>query len=289
MGVNETYATTYSTFLFVVVIITALVFGGGGALGVVEGGAWSTLRWVVSTLPYLLLAWGTVLSFITLEYRYLIAPLIGVHAVVLGMICTWVFGKFLPVMVSSSAAILTYYTYDYMVEHAAENPMKNISMATLSLLLLLAQLLSTPASPPGTYLFTSSLMTDGLATVFGISIGLGGWFSTSLTSPESLPYSGKPHVSPVLAPTPNVPASANTVDTASLQAQLNEANKDLDYLHSLGITDPSANETLKRTLAKKASLEQQIGGGVSPAPTSGAPMTSSAVLPSKSASMHSRS
>jgi hypothetical protein len=126
MASEYMYATTYSTFLFAVVMIIALVFGGGGALGVVKGGVWSTITWVISMLPYLLLGYGVLLSFLTLQYRFLIPTIIGGSAIAWSIAASFVFGKFLPMFVASTSAILTYYTYDYMVQNANENPMKNI-------------------------------------------------------------------------------------------------------------------------------------------------------------------
>jgi hypothetical protein len=191
MAHHNEYAMTYSLFLFIVVILTALVFGGGGALNVVETGTLSTLKWGISMIPYALLAWGTILSFITLEFRYLIAPLIGAEAIVLSTVFNFIFGKFLPTFVSSTSAILTYYTYDYIVEHIKDNPMRNVMMSTFAFLVLLAQCLSTKPDPAGTYLFTSSLLNDGLAAIFGVSIGLSGWFTVSSTNPDLLPYTGR--------------------------------------------------------------------------------------------------
>ena len=192
-GLDETYAITYSIFLFIVVVLTATVFGGGGAITMVEGGTWATFRWVVSMIPYLLLIWGTALSFITLEFRYLVAPLIGASAMGLTALGTFSFGKFLPMLVSSTSAILTYYTYDYVVKHSSDNPMRNVMMTTLTFLVLLAQVMSTKAAPAGTYLFTASLLNDGLAAIFGVSIGLAGWITVSSSDSELLPYTGKPH------------------------------------------------------------------------------------------------
>jgi hypothetical protein len=106
------------------------------------------------------------------------------------MLGSFVFGKFLPMFVASTSAILTYYTYDYMVEHANQNPMKNIMAAIFSFLVLLAQVICTKPAPAGTYLFTASLLNDGLAAIFGVSIGLAGWISTSAANNNLLPYSG---------------------------------------------------------------------------------------------------
>ena len=190
MGAEHIYATTYSTFLFFVVVVIALVFGGGGALTFVEGGTWTMVRWGISMIPYILLGWGVLASFLTLEYRYLIPSLVGAAALGLSMLGGFVFGKFLPMFVASTSAILTYYTYDYMVEHATDNPMKNIMGAIFSFLILLAQVICTKPSPAGTYLFSASLLNDGLAAIFGISIGLSGWISTSAADPNALPYTG---------------------------------------------------------------------------------------------------
>ena len=156
MSAEYVYATTYSTFLFVVVMIIALVFGGGGALNVVEGGAWSMVRLIVSMLPYILLGLGLVLSFLTLQFRFLVPTLVGSGALVVSMLASFIFGKFLPMFVASTSAILTYYTYDYIVAHATENPMKNVLAAIWSFLVLLAQVLCTKPSPVGTYLFNQS-------------------------------------------------------------------------------------------------------------------------------------
>jgi hypothetical protein len=217
MALEQAYAATYSTFLFFVVMVIALVFGGGGALTFVEGGIFGTLRWVVSMLPYLLLGYGVVLGFITLQYRFLVPTIIGATAIGWSLLASFIFGKFLPMYVASTSAILTYYTYDYMVQHASENPMKNIMASVLSFLILLAQVLSTKPAAPGTYLFSSSLMNDGLAAVFGVSIGLGGWISTSASNPDLLPYTGHhddvkttPSTSTPTTPTPSPTTGAPT-------------------------------------------------------------------------------
>lgn len=216
MAAEHIYATTYSSFLFFVVVVIALVFGGGGALTFVEGGVWGMVRWVISMIPYLLLGWGVLLSFLTLEYRYLIPSIVGATALGWSMLGGFVFGKFLPMFVASTSAILTYYTYDYMVENAGDNPMKNIMAAILSFLILLAQVICTKPSPAGTYLFTASLLNDGLAAIFGISIGLSGWITTSATNPNALPYTG--HHEPAMkigSPSPNSATPTAAVSTGA--------------------------------------------------------------------------
>jgi hypothetical protein len=191
VNVGAMYAATYSTFLFVVVMVVALVFNKGGALGTAEGLATSGVRSAISMVPYALLAWGFVISFLTLKFKYMIAPLYGLWAIAICVVAEFVFGKFLPMMVASSSAILTYYTYDYIVDNIQGNVVKNILVSLLSFGVLLAQLLSTRPATPGTHLFTASLLNDGLAAILGVSIGLGGWFTIHSTDPNLLPYSGK--------------------------------------------------------------------------------------------------
>ena len=190
VDVGAMYAATYSTFLFVVVMVIALVFNKGGAIGSAEGLATSGLRMALSYIPYALLAWGFIISFLTLKFKYMIAPLYGLSAIAISMAAEFVFGKFLPTMVASSSAILTYYTYDYLVSNIHGNVVKNILMSLLSFGVLLGQLLSTRPATPGTYLFTASLLNDGLAAILGLSVGLGGWFTIHSSNPDMLPYSG---------------------------------------------------------------------------------------------------
>lgn len=264
MALSQAYAAVYSSFLFFAVMIIALLFGGGGAFAILQGGVWTTLRWVISMIPYALLAWGFVMSLFTLDYAYLIPSTIGVSSLITCMISAFVFGKFLPMFVVSTSAILTYYTYDYTVQNAKENPMKNVSATLLSFLVLLAQVLCTKASPPGTYLFTGSLYNDGLAALFGFSLGLSGWISTSATTPELLPYTGNRNKPAAVNPGSNV-ISAPVV-TAE-QTELDQVNKDLDYLRSVGIVDPNSNETLAKLTARKKELESKTHSNVLPAPT----------------------
>ena len=210
MASSDAYAITYSTFLFIVVLVIAFVFGGGGAVKAVETGGTGIVRWVVSMLPYILLAWGFVVSFFTLELRHFIPTIVGGSALALSMAGQFIFGKFLPMFVASTSAILTYFTYDYMVEHRGDNPMKNILATTFSFLLLLAQVMTTKPAAPGTYLFGASLMNDGLGAMFGIAVGLSGWAIVSSSSPNALPYTGVRESSGTIvvsSPTP-APSSA---------------------------------------------------------------------------------
>jgi len=264
MALSKAYAAVYSSFLFFAVMIIALLFGGGGAFAILQGGLWTTLRWIISMIPYALLAWGFVMSLMTLDYAYLIPSTIGASSLITCMISAFVFGKFLPMFVVSSAAILTYYTYDYTVQNAKENPMKNVSAVVSSILILLAQVLCTKASPPGTYLFTSSLYNDGLAALFGFSLGLSGWISTSASSPELLPYTGNRNKATSVNPGSNVIAAPVVTPE---QTELTQVNKDLEYLRSVGITDPNSNETLKRLTERKKELESKTHSNVVPAPT----------------------
>jgi len=191
VDISAAYAATYSTFLFFVVMVIALIFNKGGALGFTEGLALSGVRLVLSFIPYALLAWGFILSFLTLKFRFMIAPLYGLWAIAICIIAEFVFGKFLPMMVASSSAILTFYTYDYLVQNITGNPVRNILASLGSFAVLLAQLLCTRPATPGTYLFTASLLNDGLAAILGFSVGLGGWFTIHASSPDMLPYTGK--------------------------------------------------------------------------------------------------
>jgi len=264
MAISQAYAAVYSSFLFFAVMIIALLFGGGGAFAVLQGGVWTTLRWIISMIPYALLAWGFVMSLFTLDYGYLIPSMIGGSSLVTCMISAFVFGKFLPMFVVSSAAILTYYTYDYTVQNAKENPMKNILASLSSFLVLLAQVLCTKASPPGTYIFNSSLYNDGLAALFGFSLGLSGWISTSASNPDLLPYTGSRNKPAAVNPGSNaIPAPVVTAE----QTELIQVNKDLDYLRSVGITDPNSNETLKKLTDRKKQLESMTHSNVVPATT----------------------
>lgn len=188
MASSDAYAITYSTFLFIVVLIVAFVFGGGGAVKMVETGSVGLVRGVISTLPYILLAWGFIVSFFTLELRHFIPTLVGASALGLTMVGQFAFGKFLPMFVASTSAILTYYTYDYIVEHKRENPMKNILASTMSFLLLLAQVMTTKPAVPGTYLFNQSLLNDGLGSIFGVAVGLNAWAIVNAASPSALPF-----------------------------------------------------------------------------------------------------
>jgi hypothetical protein len=191
VDIGAMYAATYSTFLFFVVMIVALIFNKGGAIGFTEGLLTSVVRTILSYIPYALLAWGTIISFITLKFKYMIPPLYGLWAIAICIAAEFIFGKFLPMMVASSSAILTYYTYDYLVQNITGNVVKNIIVSLLSFLVLLAQLLCTRPATPGTYLFTASLLNDGLAAILGFSVGLGGWFTIHASSPDMLPYTGK--------------------------------------------------------------------------------------------------
>ena len=190
MALSEAYAITYSLFLFIVVLVITLVFGKGGAIGLVEMGAWATLKTGVSIIPYLVLAWGVVRAFLSLHWEHMIPSLIGASAFGLGLACQMAAGRFLPLFVASTSAVLTYYTYDFGVKHAESNPMVNIGMATAAFLVLLAQVLTTRPASAGTYLFTPSLLNDGLATLFGIAVGLAGWVAVSAADSDLLPYSG---------------------------------------------------------------------------------------------------
>ena len=188
--IGAMYAATYSIFLFVVVIAAAFFFNKGGAVSAVEGVAFSGVKGVISLIPYVLLAAGFITSFATLELKYMIAPLYGLQALVFSMTGAFVFGKFLPGLVASSAAILTYYVYDYLVANLNGNVVKNIGVSLLGFGILLAQVLTTAPPPAGTYLFTASLLNDGLGAILGVSVGLGGWFTIHSSNSSLLPFSG---------------------------------------------------------------------------------------------------
>jgi hypothetical protein len=265
MALSKAYAALYSSFLFFAVMVIALLFGGGGAFAVLQGGLWTTLRWVVSMIPYALLAWGLVMTVFTLNIGYMIPSTIGASSLVTCIISAFVFGKFLPMFVVSTAAILTYYTYDYTVQNAKETPVKNLIAIMSSVLVLLAQVLSTKASPPGTYLFTSSLYNDGLAALFGFSLGLSGWISTSASSPEYLPYTGQlAKSSSSSAPSSAPAADPSTTTPTPEQSELDKVKADIKYLNSVGITDPNSNETLKNLTAKQKQLESNLFDNVVP-------------------------
>lgn len=273
MALEKAYAMTYSTFLFFAVMIIALLFGGGGAFSVLQGGLWTTLRWVISMIPYALLAWGLVMTVFTLNTGYMIPSFIGGSSLVTCIISAFVFGKFLPMFVVSTAAILTYYTYDYTVQNAKENPMKNMLAISSSVLVLLAQVLCTKASPPGTYLFTSSLYNDGLAALFGFSLGLSGWISTSATTPELLPYTGS--LSSSSSSSSSSPSAASqsaggggeVTSTTPEQTELDKVKKDIEYLRSMGIVDPKSNETLAKLMARQKELESSTHSNLLPSLT----------------------
>lgn len=265
MALSEAYAMTYSTFLFFTVMVIALLFGGGGAFGVVQGGLWATVRWIVSMIPYLLLGWGFVMSLMTLDYAYLIPSLIGGSSLLTCMASAFVFGKFLPMFVVSTSAILTYYTYDLMVLNGNGNPMKNVSAAVGAFLVLLAQVICTKASPPGTYIFNTSLYNDGLAALFGLSLGLSGWISTSASSPELLPYTG--NRTKASSTSEKKSSVVEVTSTTPEQTELVQVNKDVEYLRSVGITDPNSNATLKKLTDRKKELESKTHSNVMPVPT----------------------
>jgi hypothetical protein len=187
------YAASYSTLLFIVVIVSALMFGGGGsgALTFVKSGSFSLLTTVLGILPFVILAYGIFADVTTLQFRYTIASIAGLDAIIISLIGSFVFGKFLPTFVASSAAVLTYYTYDYIVKHATTKPFLAIFVTLFNTLVLAAQTMTTAPSPAGTFLFKASLMNDGLATALGVSVGLSTWLGTYLASPEKLPYSSK--------------------------------------------------------------------------------------------------
>jgi hypothetical protein len=185
------YAATYSVFLFVVVLAAAFFFNKGGAVGIVENTAIASGKGIIKFIPYALIAWGILRSFMTLEFRHMIPPLYGLQALVLCILGEFVFGKFLPGLVASSAAILTFYTYDYLVKNINGNVVKNIMMCLFSLLVLLAQLLTSGIPPAGSYMFNAALLNDGLGAILGVSVGLGGWYTIHSTNPEMLPYTGK--------------------------------------------------------------------------------------------------
>lgn len=249
VDIGAMYAATYSVFLFVVVIAVAFFFNKGGAVGFVQGATFTGIRGVISMIPYALLAWGFIISFITLEFRYMIAPLYGLQAFVMCIIGSFIFGKFLPGIVSSSAAILTYYTYDYLVKNIRGNVVKNIMMTLLSFGILLAQVLTTPPASPGTYLFTASLLNDGLAAILGVSVGLGGWYTVLTANPELLPSSASSSISS--------PSKMDATTRTNLQKQLDDVNKDISYLEGLGLK-PETNNTLKDRLATRASIQSAL-------------------------------
>ena len=247
--VGAMYAATYSTFLFIVVMVVALVFNRGGALSVAEGFATSGVRMALSYIPYALLAWGFIVSFLTLEYRYMIAPLYGILAIAICIASEFVFGKFLPMFVASSSAILTYYTYDYLVQNINGNVVKNILASLFSFGILLAQLLSTRPAATGTYLFTASLLNDGLASILGLSVGLGGWFTIHSTSPDLLPFTGKP-------PMPRKPQLSEK-ERNDINNQIKDVEKDIEYLQGLGLK-AETNDTLKNRLQTRETLVEKL-------------------------------
>lgn len=183
------YAALYSTLLFLGVIIISFFFNKGGIIGAIEGGVKSMFLTVLSYLPYILIAYGFTTDLFTLEFRGTIASLIGVHAIILCVILSYVFGAFVPMFVVSSASILTYYTFDYLVKFADVKPFMAVLASLIGAGTLLAQTLTTPASAKGTDLFDSAMANDGMAAVVGIAVGLSGWLSTYASSPKLLPYS----------------------------------------------------------------------------------------------------
>ena len=189
VDVGAVYAATYSTFLFVVVMVVALVFNKGGVATAAPAVATSGFKVVLSYIPYLLIGIGFLVSFITLKFKYMVSSLYGLMAIAICFVGTFAFGKFLPQLVASSAAILTYFTYDYVISNIHGNIVKNILASLLSLVILLGQMLSTSATP-GAYLFSASLLNDGLGAILGISIGLSAWFTIHSTSPNMLPFTG---------------------------------------------------------------------------------------------------
>ena len=182
------YAALYSSLLFLVVILVAIIFGGVG--GAVVGGVIGLIARICSFLPYTILAWGFVMDMFTLQFRYSIASLAGVHTIILTLIIQFILSRFghpefTPMWTASSASVLTYYHFDYLVKNADRNPFMAIVTVMTFILTMLAQTLS---GPPSVGLFSSALFNDLLATALGISCGLGAWFSTDTASPQLLPY-----------------------------------------------------------------------------------------------------
>ena len=182
------YAALYSSLLFFVVIVVAIVFGGVG--GTVVNGIVSLVKALLSFLPYIILAWGFVMDLFTLQLRYSIATLTGVHTMILTAIIEFVLGRFghpnfAPMWVASSASVLTYYHFDYIVKFADKKPFMALLSVVSFILLMLGQTLS---GAPSVGLFPNALYNDILAIVLGVSCGLGAWLSTSVSTPALLPY-----------------------------------------------------------------------------------------------------
>ena len=224
------YAALYSSLLFFVVIIVAIVFGGvGGAVG---KGIFGLITKVLSFLPYTILAWGFVMDLFTLQFRYSIASLTGIHTIIICLITEFVLSKFghpnfTPMWTASSASVLTYYHFDYLVKNADKNPLMALITVLTFILTMLAQTLSGPASVG---LFESALWNDAVAVALGVSCGLGAWVSTEAASPSLLPYAPAEVVAaaPAIAPTP---AKA---DTSVAEARIKAIVNDLNQQHSNG-------------------------------------------------------
>jgi len=182
------YAALYSSLLFLGVILVAILFGGVG--GAVVGGIVGLIAKIFSFLPYTILAWGFVMDMFTLQFRYSIASLVAVHTIIITLLIQYILGffghpNFTPMWTASSASVLTYYHFDYLVKNADKNPFMAIVTVLTFILTMLAQTLS---GSPSVGLFSSPLFNDLLATALGISFGLGAWFSTDAASPNLLPY-----------------------------------------------------------------------------------------------------
>jgi hypothetical protein len=182
------YAALYSSLVFLVVIIISFFFNKGGIVGAIEGGIFKIFTTILSFLPYIILAWGFTMDLFTLQFRYTVASLAGIHTIILCVICSYIFGAFAPMFVASSAAVLTYYTFDYLVKYADKKPLMAILMVLGSLLTLLGQTLSGSPSVGPSYLFSTALTNDAFGAAVGVSCGLGAWLTTYASSPAVLPY-----------------------------------------------------------------------------------------------------
>lgn len=182
------YAALYSSLLFLAVIVISFFFNKGGIVGAIEGGMFKVFVNILSFLPYIILAWGFTMDLFTLQFRYTVASLAGVHTLILCVICSYIFGAFAPMFVASSSAVLTYYTFDYLVKFADKKPFLSILMVLGSMIAILGQTLSGSPSVGPSYLFSTALSNDAFGAAVGISCGLSAWLTTFATSPAILPY-----------------------------------------------------------------------------------------------------
>ena len=191
------YAALYSSFLFFVVIVIAIVFGGVGST--ILTGILRLVKMVIDFMPYIILGWGFFMDMFTLQMRYSIATLTGVHTIILSLIIEFILGKFghpnfAPMWTASSASVLTYYHFDYISKNADKNPFMALLSVVSFILLMLTQMLSLPVSKG---LFLDPVYNDLTAIFLGISCGLGAWFSTNAASPKLLPYATEKFTEPM--------------------------------------------------------------------------------------------